>query len=646
MFRMRNMALALALAWFSVGASCSNRNQDGAAQTDGAASRESERRRALASAADEAQSAPATQANGAAIQSKAAGLLPPDRQTLWLPGLNAVGGIPSDTDSARPATIYLPKGDPFRGYSVDPVLANGKSDASRAIQAALDAAGEQASEKGRKVVFLHAGEYSIRGEGLIVPSFVTLRGQGPRGDNATRVVKVKGSQMPVVRLGHLWIKHTAPIDLAEDAPHGTTRIQVVKNPGYEVGELVFIDQLVDTARVGSWWNPLRQKTASDPSRGWFSRQNRPTGQVVEIVGVRGNTLELSTPLRLPYFTSDRAQVVRFSGGEENGPAVPTKKWSGVEDLYVSGGEQGNVIFTGTSYSWARNLESDRSSGSSVAFLSTFRCVLRDSFVHSTVDPNPGGAGYGLDLSTYSADNLVENNISWNFNKVIVMRAAGGGNVVAYNYLEDGWGAGYPTIPEIGLNASHYATSHHELFEGNESWHIGGDGYWGNAVDITFFRNHVTGRRRSFQPLKLRDEVMRKFIHVPEWHTNFSFLGNVIGTSDMKAAPQSGFVYEGKPPWNWNPVPIWAIGVEHDAGKEGQDAKVVATTLRHGNFDFVSKKVSWDPAIARRDLPPSLYLDAKPSFFGEKPWPWVVPEKADAPVSILPAHERFDQLMSR
>ncbi|AKU89850.1 glycosyl hydrolase family 28-related protein [Vulgatibacter incomptus] len=572
------------------------------------------------------------------------GLLPPERLTRWEPGLNAVGGIPADSDRERPASVYVPPDDPYGGFSVDPALANGATDASDAIQAALDAAGEQASERSRKVVYLRAGEYSIRGEGLIVPSYVTLRGQGPRGPEATRLVKPQGTWMPVVRLGHLWVKHTTPVDLAVDTAHGAKRIQVARDPGYQVGELVFIDQLEDRDRVGSWWNPVNQAHPDDDSRGWFSRQNRPTGQVVEIVGIQGNTLELSTPLRLPYFKSNRAQVVRFSGGEQDGPVVPTKKWSGVEDLYVSGGEQGNVIFTAASYSWAKNIESDRSSGSSVAFMSTFRCVLRDSFVHSTVDPNPGGAGYGLDVSEYAADNLVENNISWNFNKVMVMRAAGGGNVIAYNYFEDGWGAGYPTIPEIGMNASHYATSHHELFEGNDSWHIGGDGYWGNAIDVTFFRNHVSGRRRSAQPLQLRDEVMRKFIHVPEWHTGFSFLGNVIGTPDMKAAPQSGFVYEGSPPWNWDPVPIWAIGVEHDAGKEGQDAKVVAATLRHGNFDFFTNGVVWDEGIERRELPTSLYLDRKPSFFGENPWPWVSPEKSGAPLAILPARERFDQLL--
>lgn len=157
------------------------------------------------------------------------------------------------------------------------------------------------------------------------------------------------------------------------------------------------------------------------------------------------------------------------------------QYSGIEDLYVAGGEGGdgggNIHLFATAYGWVRNVESDASLGGSVVFTGTFRSVLRDSYLHSTKEPNPGGGGYGIVLNNYAADNLIENNISWNFNKVIAMRTTGGLNVIGYNYLEDGWGAGYPNIPEVGLNASHMTTPHHELFEGNQSWNFGGDSVW-------------------------------------------------------------------------------------------------------------------------------------------------------------------------
>jgi len=63
-------------------------------------------------------------------------------------------------------------------------------------------------------------------------------------------------------------------------------------------------------------------------------------------------------------------------------------------------------------------------------------------------------------------------------------------------------------------------------------------------------------------------------------------------------------------------------------------------LRHGNFDYVTNGVRWDPAVSSQTLPPSLYLTGKPAFFGSSPWPWVDPT-GTTKVSTLPAKVRFD-----
>jgi hypothetical protein len=43
------------------------------------------------------------------------------------------------------------------------------------------------------------------------------------------------------------------------------------------------------------------------------------------------------------------------------------------------------------------------------------------------------------------------------------------------------------------------------------------------------------------------------------------------------------------------------------------------------------------------LPDSLYLSAKPAFFGSNPWPWVDPSGStpSGRVGTLPAKQRFD-----
>jgi hypothetical protein len=61
------------------------------------------------------------------------------------------------------------------------------------------------------------------------------------------------------------------------------------------------------------------------------------------------------------------------------------------------------------------------------------------------------------------------------------------------------------------------TPHFELFEGNQAFNFDGDNTWGNAVYITVFRNHFTGKRRSLPPLQLTDLQNRRAIGLMEGH---------------------------------------------------------------------------------------------------------------------------------
>ena len=68
----------------------------------------------------------------------------------------------------------------------------------------------------------------------------------------------------------------------------------------------------------------------------------------------------------------------------------------------------------------------------------FRDEIRDSYFHDSQDGlEQGGGSYGIGLNWYTSDSLIENNISIRFDKVDVMRSAGGGNVFGYNYMDDG-----------------------------------------------------------------------------------------------------------------------------------------------------------------------------------------------------------------
>ena len=67
----------------------------------------------------------------------------------------------------------------------------------------------------------------------------------------------------------------------------------------------------------------------------------------------------------------------------------------------------------------------------------------------------------------------------------------------------------------------------------------------------------------------------------------------------------------------------------------------STVVREGNFDYLTNTVKWDHDP--QPLPTSLYLTAKPAFFGNLPWPWVDPT-GTVKVRTLPAHVRFESLM--
>jgi hypothetical protein len=570
-------------------------------------------------------------------------VLPSGRTTVWNPGLAAVGGIPTRTTVFRTIT---PSG----------------SDDTAAIQNALDACPSD------QVVQLTVGTFQVSGEGLTLrTSNITLRGAGA---NNTHLVQAADAQFPVIIIGQRWYKWFQQTALTADAQKGAKSVTLASNPGLSVGELVHVSETYDPLLV--YYNP---DTQNGDYQGWGEgrqgpqSQSRPVGQAMEVASISGNTVTFTTPFHISYRTSHSAHLARISDGSTLAPAT---QWSGIESLSVengSGGDGGgNIRVFASMYSWAKNIESHHSIGAAFALDGAFRCELRDSYLHSTPDPNPGGAGYGIVLDSYTADSLIENNISWNFNKVMAMRSSGGGNVIGYNYFEDGYGGGYPTIVEVGLNGSHMAGSHHELFEGNQAFNFDSDSYWGTQIYFTVFRNHLTTLRRSMPGVQvaLSDEMNRRGIGLTVnqwWH---SFVGNVIGypegylqspavghaypASFSPEIQSSQFAYE----WLGGPfdkTPIWQLGYDGSHWYETQDALVQARTLRDANFDYFTRAVHWhgvggtgvgampNPAPT---LPNSLYLTTKPAFFGTGVWPWVDGGSAANPLpGTLPARMRFD-----
>ena len=170
-------------------------------------------------------------------------------------GSGIPGGIPADDDPTRPASVWLPEGDPYHGYSVDPSLVGTGNAAAftAAFQAAIDAAGAAATPTHRRIVRLGAGtSSSIRRPSpagwralLSQVDNVTIRGEGA---SRTRIVADTriGDLGTVILFGHRLGTSDASFALQNvtaDAPRGSWTIQVANTSGYAVGDVITIDHV-------------------------------------------------------------------------------------------------------------------------------------------------------------------------------------------------------------------------------------------------------------------------------------------------------------------------------------------------------------------------------------------------------------------
>jgi len=605
-------------------------------------------------------------------------ILPPDRATAWNPGLMAVGGISNRT------TIFT---------NIDAATyGHGAQDASAGIQAALTAC------PAGQVVRLSAGTFTVNNY-LLIHSAITLRGAGP---GVTVLQKTDGARprisptqpvdpgtynpdpQPLVILGaSRWPgpDSTKSQKLAADGAKGATSITVQDGSSFAAGQFVLLDELsgaswqpTPTGFPGNakvWagdrvaWNMhLPQQQYQDDcdssdttgpydtgesgqvirppaAMTWFCRPDRPTCEIKEIASLNGNIVNFTTPLHISYRTNHTAQLTPYSDYSGSLPdrASALIRNAGIEDLTVLGGADGQIRFENAAYSWAKNIENTQWLGEGFAVDGCFRIEIRGCTIHDGSWPEPGGAGYAISFADGSSEILVEDNISINVCKNMVVRSCGAGSVFGYNFADDAWDYDNPGWVECGLNASHMAGPHHVLFEGNYGANFDSDYTHGNAVYLTCLRNWFSGQRRSFTDL---GNIRCIGAAYGSWWD--SFVGNVLG----RAGQMDGWTFDdpamagNNANWSSGAV-VWKLGYDPERWDMYADMKTVTNAIRHGNFDYLTRSQVWQAAISDHVIPTSYYLGAKPAFFGDRAWPWVQPENPTQQVYSLPAMDRYNAL---
>ena len=605
----------------------------------------------------------------------ASGLLPPDRDASanWKSaGLQSVGGIPNRK------TVCA---------TVNP-LGSARDDTTN-IQNAI-----AACPLGQ-VVQLGAGTFTIaEGNYVLLNTGITLRGAGPgatvlqRTDGAKLNSDAPGSNpSPMIIVGpQRWSSASGvTTTLTSDGAAGSSSINVASTYGFSVGQIVLLDEAsganwqpdVIWSSYQIWASPdyrvvwQKHKPAytdvddfdagqfpyTAASAGcWFSNCDRPTNEMHQISAISGNTITFDSPLTISYRGSHQAQLYTYN------PAHT--RYAGVENMTLSGGDDGNLRFEWAAYCWATNVESTLWLNEGIAIDYSFRIKLGEFYVHNAAWPVNGGGGYAISLSQGSSEALIEDGISVLANKVMVARSSGAGSVVAYNYMDDGYINGEDAWTEVGVNGSHMVGSHHMLFEGNLSFNTDSDQTHGNAIYHTYFRNFFRGFRKPFTALdgtSINDAANTPAgvgpLRVAGAHAYaywMSFIGNVLG-SVLAPGLMSGWTYDciSTLDTGSNAIPskcIWELGYM-DINPNGYDPHVAATAIRDGNYDAVTNSVVWAANDNTHTLPNSLYKTQKPGFFNKGsgyPWPWVVPTGSPQILSGcggacggLPAKARYD-----
>jgi hypothetical protein len=557
--------------------------------------------------------------NGKPCNAIPAGLLDPDRTTTWSPGILADGqlGLPLGADRL-----------PVRTTRCSYAPAPGTN--------TLTTAGVNGCPEGT-VVQLAAGTYTVSAT-VALTRGVVVRGAGSQGasQGGTTIVRTGGGS--VLAIGttqdgacYAWGSYAeAPADLAADAVKETTLVRVGTSAArFRAGDLALLDQLDDADVV-----------VGDGT--YFKRApNRGVSERVEVAAVDAGagTVTLRTPLHWTFRAGSPylAQLTRVT--------APVVRWAGIEAVLLQGGTNpgydgqmaGGIDVSNAAYCWVKDVQTDGTiAGIHVALRGTYRCVVRDGYFHHSANYGFGADCYGVVVGCGSADGLVENNVVRYMNKPLQLSNSGGGNVLGYNYADNAW-ATPPSFQEVAID-SHCAYPHMELVEGNYAPHIGLPDTHGATGDVTFFRNFASSQFAypavANSTAQQTGDVQALSLCTSCKHMTVvgNVLGPALGTDPRSAVTVSQYLC---PNGNGKDNCILSFG------DQGTASPAYATVRLHGNWDTVNRAVRWDPTVAPRELPGSLYLSERPAWWpAGSPFPWAGPDLTPM-VNTLPAKARSD-----
>lgn len=556
---------------------------------------------------------------------------------------NGVKGIP---DTSGWTTINV-KDAPYSATG------NGSTDDTSAIQAAIDAAGEN------YIIYFPAGTYRFTTLSCYMTDRILLKGAGAKntilmcyGSGSSPAINIAGGDDAV-----------GPYTISSGATKGSTSIVVSSTTGLSVGDIVTIYPDIpagfcsDYGTVQAGVARLDIESTYPPQdedyEGWsyngatYPRTGHSSncqwydgfGQLVEIDAINGTTLTLVEPLYYDY--SDSTPKLK-----KRGPFIET---AGVESMKV---QFHSTAAAGTHLirlwyahnCWVKNCELYYTRSHGIYTRYSKSCEITKNYLHHGVS-YAGSMSYLISFADYNSDHLVYDNIVRHGRHHIVFEGGGQGCVIGYNYSLDtqgdteGW-----LFSDLGNHGRH---QYMNLWEGNDAGGLEFDSIHGSSSHNIVLRNTFTGKGvndeapEGYTAARICMKVAKNSIY-------HSFVGNVLG---YDGAATDGYDYENYEQYDYDRHMIY-FGATGDTASLISDnpefefpwSMPAATRIMHGNYDYADEEIKWDTDYPDHTIVDSLYLSEKPSWFGTYTWPPIGPDVSGY-VTDIPAKARYEAFVA-
>jgi hypothetical protein len=449
----------------------------------------------------------------------------------------------------------------------------------------------------------------------------------------------------------------------------------------KVGSILILDQLDEASDTGTIWNCLAgvseggTQCANNPTgNGGEARNNgtcngslcaRSQQQGVIVTGISGSNITISPGLYMPNWRSGQKPQVWFASN----PAIGM----GLENISIdatSSGSGQTVMLANCDQCYVKGIRSIEANRSHVRLLTSTRFQIQDSYTYENISHNT--VSYGMEMMG-GWNGIIANNImQQNTDSEPSCSGACAGNVVAYNfnidnvYNSSGW-------MQAGFY-QHASGDVYNLWEGNIGPGYNADDVHGTHHFETIFRNYLIGNQTAGCGSAGVNTCTAQTVPVQIYAGSryFNIIGNVLGQAGFHnnytcSAASSAACSSGT-------TSIYVMGYTGNSGQVASavngfcsnpscsatgafDPQVATYLMRWGNYDTVSGAVRWtasevpsslssyaNPVPSSQTLPASMYLAAKPSWFGSVPWPAIGPDVSGGTVSGMAGHANKNPAM--